>query len=350
MTGDGVMQVVETISGRLADGHYLVRTEAVTALAQLQLVSEKGVSEKVIAAILRLIANEENANARFEGVKVLGYLGKQGNAGGVVATVLERITDLDETVRMKAVEVLGQLAEEGNTTVIAALLDHGLADSNDKVRVEAIGSLVQLSYKNNSAVIAEIISRCLADESHLVRHKAVDGLVQLVGGGAHWHAGQGQARHAGKKTYPDVFFAILKLITKPNADSVASVRVAAMEALVWLAEKGDEEVILAILEQLEDGPATTVSWKVRLKAVEALVQLCVQNSPKVIAAILGLIKTPHDQNSGPVRFFAVRALGQLAENGKEYNKKQTRVSRYYSPTNQSYPRTRRKQSFRVTHS
>ena len=315
--GGSRSEVISAILDVLADEHDGVREQAVRALVEIGTAEEK-----VIAAIADLLADHHQP-AGLElvvvAVRALAELAEKGN-GKSIAALLGRIAvvhyeeeeesystheDLHgsrgvTTVRVEAMRALAKIAEKGDAQVIVALRDQLVADGHFTVRQEALRALVTMT-ENDEEVIAAISDQSRADQHGSVRMDLVSVLEQFAQELAAATPNTASRKHNRK--------VVLQAICRVAADEQdPSVRTAAVRALGRAAEKGDAQVIAAVLGHLADRHFT-----VRQEAVRALATIA-PNNGDVIAAISDLCQKDPDES---VRLVAVEVLPQFAPHSRE---------------------------------
>jgi len=216
----------------------------------------------------------------------VGAIGESEDEG-VLAAMLDCITDSDEDVRCAVCSVLPSLARRGNIGVVRALIV-AVHDEDSDVRRTAVVSLGVLAKADDETALAEILS-CLHDSEEAVRTAALDSAVGFPGGGP---------------TVKATFEMLL-------LDQDTLLRCTAIQGLSRVIHSADACTTEKLALSLEDP-----EWEVRETAHKALAQLTQRGDSQVQHFLLEAVLSRCRHGRAEVRVSALETAIKLLDCGR----------------------------------
>lgn len=227
-----------------------------------------------LLAALRKALADPTAAVRAAAAESLARLGPD-TAGELAASLMERTTDEDETVRVRAISAVGVVAADHPDTV--STLAGLLADPSQAVRTAAATALGTLKGKAASAVSALV--PLLQDRDETVRTAAADAMGRI-----------GSLPQAAAASLAEGL---------ASEDTVLQARTA--EALGSIGEAAADVAPALVLAADDDND------RVRAKAIEALGHIGEAAAPVAVPRLVRALRDPDDWVSA----LAAEALGEM---------------------------------------
>lgn len=245
-------------------------------------VSASSDCEELAISGLCSIASSGESHAQLAAIAGLVQLSTEGHADALSCLML-LLKSPEDTVRKSAAEALSHVVPRGQENPAEAALLALFEDASEQVVLAALETVAMISSGCHGVIIA--LQRCLDQEDWKIRRSALACLSSVA--------------DAGNKAVPG-------LLDQARFDENRWVRVAAIEAIVKLAWRGDHDAIMRVSATLSDE-----TWCVRESALHGLASLAVVGDETCMTLCASYLEDPYPS----VRIAALEALGRVAPCG-----------------------------------
>eukprot|EP00929_Paragymnodinium_shiwhaense_P084684 TRINITY_DN45306_c0_g1_i1.p1 TRINITY_DN45306_c0_g1~~TRINITY_DN45306_c0_g1_i1.p1 ORF type:complete len:686 (+),score=207.75 TRINITY_DN45306_c0_g1_i1:172-2229(+) len=250
----GDQQAKQALLRAMEDSSETVRR---AAMKMITLAAKAGEVE-AIAAVEKTLW-DPSRDVRWMAAKLMDKLVNKLHNQTAYEAASRQLMHEDAGIRLLAIQANAKLAEQGRESAAVHVLN-GRQDSSDNVRRRAVEAMGELARKRVPA-FREAVFRACDDDDYRIRLTAVKIMASLV------EAGDADA---------------LDAIRRPLQDMSESdyVRLAAMEAMGTLAEKGFHGATEAVV-----AGSTDENWRVKHVALKVMGGLLKDGDPQVVEAV-----------------------------------------------------------------
>ena len=225
-------KVIAALMRPLADEALYVGQGAYDALGA---IGEKAGTSEVIATLTKALG-DENPNVSRRACRALGAIGEKAATSEVIAALTKTLTDEEPDMRLSACRALGEIGERAAPTEVIAVLIQALSDENSDVRQCACYALGKIGENAATSEVIAALIQALQDTESRVRQSACYALRDM-----------GQ-----KATTDELIAALLQALSDEDSD----VKEAAWNAITDIGKKAAASEVVAMLNQAlvnEDG-------------------------------------------------------------------------------------------------